>query len=270
MPDTRNHATALVGEIMRAVAFLSRLPVSARYFDNAPDNGIREETRAFPLAGVLIAAAPALLLVFLESLGMTAFMAAAYATLSLVAVTGALHEDGLADVADGFAGGHAKSERLEIMKDSRIGTYGAIAIAGSLLLRVAGLAAITAAHGAFFAGLSMIAIAACSRAAMVWFWASLPNARGSGVAHDAGAPGERAVSTAAVLGLVIFAVLATITTGIVNAAAALLLALVALQGFSRLCKRLIGGHTGDTLGACQQIVEIALLTGLALGVSIPT
>lgn len=270
MADPSEPMTTLVAQTMRAVGFLSRLPVSQRYFETgAPSPAMRDDTAGFALAGVVIAAAPALLLLVLSTIGVPPFMAAVFCILALIAVTGALHEDGLGDVADGFGGGQTKDERLEIMKDSRIGTYGAIAIAGSILLRSAALAVIMQAHGAFAAGLGLIAVAACSRAAMVWFWAGLPNARPGGVANAAGKPSENAIGTAAISGLAIFAILAVASAGFVNAAIAILLALAALQGFSRFCTRMIGGHTGDTLGACQQIVEIALFTGLALGISIP-
>lgn len=270
MTSPSDPLSLLLGQTMRSVGFLSRLPIAPRWHASAPASGMRDDARAFPLAGVVIAAGPALLLLAFDVLGVPAIMATTFAVLALVAVTGALHEDGLGDVADGFGGGADKERRLEIMKDSNIGTYGAIAIAGSLMLRVAGLTAIVAAHGSFAASIAMLAVAACSRTAIVWTWASMPNARGAGVAHEQGAPSDSAVSAAAIFGLGVFAVLATAATGIVNAAAALLLALAAMQAFSRLCRRMIGGVTGDVLGASQQIVEIMLLTGLALGISIPT
>lgn len=269
MTEPSKDFSQLVGQTMRATAFLSRLPVPQRYFGGEAAS-MREDAAAFAFSGALIAAAPAALLLALTLIGVPPLLAAGFCVLSLTAVTGGLHEDGLGDVADGFGGGEAGERRLEIMKDSRVGTYGAIAIAGSLLLRVTALGAIVAAHGGLAAALAVIATGACSRAAIVWFWASLPNARPGGVADGAGTPGESAVSVAAISGLAVFAILATIAIGFVNAAIALLLALAALQGFSRLCRRMIGGQTGDTLGSCQQIVEVMLLTGLALGISIPT
>ncbi|MAS06295.1 MAG: adenosylcobinamide-GDP ribazoletransferase [Ahrensia sp.] len=267
-PMMRNPDSAerLLSQTMRATGFLSRLPVPARYWEDAPAAAIGDDARTFPLAGVVIAAGPALLLLVLSLIGVPTLMTAVFVTLALVAVTGALHEDGLGDVADGFGGGATKERRLEIMKDSRIGAYAAVAIAGSLMLRVAGLGAIIAAHGAFSAAILLIAVAAASRGSMVWFWARLPNARGEGVAHSAGAPGETAANFAAIAGLAIFAVLGIATSGFIKTAAALLFAIAATEGFSRLCRRMIGGITGDTLGACQQIAEIMLLTGLALGI----
>ncbi|WP_246272910.1 adenosylcobinamide-GDP ribazoletransferase [Oricola thermophila] len=231
---------------------------------------MRDDSAAFAFAGTLIGILPALALVLLTTIGVPPFMSATFAVMAMAAITGALHEDGLGDVADGFGGASDRESRLEIMKDSRIGTYGAIAVAGTLLLRSAGLGAIVAAHGSLAAAFALIAVAACSRAAIVWFWASLPSARPGGVADSAGSPRESAVSMAAISGLAIFAVVATAAIGFLNAAIAILLAIAAMQGFSRLCMRMLGGQTGDTLGACQQIVEILLYTGLALGIAIPT
>lgn len=268
MTDRSKDISRLLGQTMRATAFLSRLPVPQRYFTG--ETSMRDDSASFAFSGVLIAIAPAVFLLLLGLIGVPPFLAAAFCVLSLAVVTGALHEDGLGDVADGFGGGKDKEARLEIMKDSRIGTYGAIAVAGSLLLRVAALGAIVTAHGSVAAAITVIAVAACSRAAVVWFWASLPSARPGGIADSAGTPTEGAVSLAAISGLAVFAVLATVAIGFVNAAIALLFALAGLQGFSRLCARMIGGQTGDTLGSCQQIVEVMLLTGLALGISIPT
>jgi len=268
MTDRSKNLTTLFEKTMRASAFLSRLPVPQRYFTG--ETSMRGDAAAFAFSGALIGLAPAAFLLALHLIGVPPLLAAAFGVLSLILVTGALHEDGLGDVADGFGGGDDRESRLDIMKDSRIGTYGAIAVAGSLLLRTAALGAIIAAHGGLAAAFVVIAVTACSRASIVWFWASLPSVRPGGVSDSAGSPTESAVSVAAISGLAIFGTLAMIAIGFVNAAIALLLALAVLQGFSRLCIRMIGGQTGDTLGACQQVVEIMLLTGLALGISIPT
>jgi adenosylcobinamide-GDP ribazoletransferase len=268
--DQRNHVSALWFQTMRSVGFLSRISVPARYFeDNDPDEGMRENAAGFAVSGVLIAAAPALALIVLSAIGMPSFLAAMFCILSLAAITGGLHEDGLGDVADGFGGGSTVETRLEIMQDSRIGTYAAIAIAGSLFLRAGALAAILDNAGPFSAGLSLIAAAACSRAAIVWFWRALPNARPGGVAAGAGVPGDRAFNAAAITGLAIFLLLGLFAAGFANTTLALLIAAAGMAGFSILCRRMIGGHTGDTLGACQQIVEILLLAGLALGAATP-
>ncbi len=257
---------------MRSVAFLSRLPVAARYFDQGDEKAadLRADVAAFPLAGVVIAAGPCLLLIVMATAGGSDLIVAGFTVLALVAVCGALHEDGLADVADGFGGASQRERRLEIMKDSRVGSYGVIALCGSLLLRVAALAAILAQHGAPAAAIALLAVAAASRAAMVWLWAELPDALDKGLAASIGKPADGTVTFASICGLVLFAVGGVVATGFFSTLVALLLAVLAARLFARLCRRMIGGVTGDTLGACQQIVEISLLTGLALGFSVPT
>jgi adenosylcobinamide-GDP ribazoletransferase len=271
MADTRSAASGLWGSTVRSVGFLSRIPMPPGYFsDTTRPSEMRNDTRAFALAGLLIGVFPAAALLVLSAIGMPDLLAAALTILGLVAVTGALHEDGLADVADGFGGGHERERRLEIMRDSHVGSYGVIALAGSIIVRIAALSAILNQIGPLLAGVAIMATAAASRGAVVWLWASLPGARDDGVAASAGAPPEGAVNLAATSGLAIFAVLGTIAAGVFNAAVALLLAAAVLQGFTRLCQRMIGGVTGDTLGACQQLVEIALLAGLALRLTSPT
>ena len=118
---------------------------------------------AAPVAGAVVGLIGALVLALTALLGLPLLLRAGLATAALVAATGALHEDGLADVADGFGGGATRERKLEIMRDSRIGAYGAIALALALILRVGALTA--ALDGGFWrAGLSLILVAALSRA----------------------------------------------------------------------------------------------------------
>ncbi|MGO6905043.1 adenosylcobinamide-GDP ribazoletransferase, partial [Rhizobium ruizarguesonis] len=125
----------------RAVAFLSRIPLPQSLF-RGYDGRLGRLVRAFPLAGIVIGFVPALALFLLLGLRADPLMAALIALSVQVIVTGALHEDGLADTADGIGGGKSREQSLLIMKDSRIGTYGAIALILSFAIRAAALAAI--------------------------------------------------------------------------------------------------------------------------------
>ena len=125
-----------LGQVVDAARFLSRLPLPGGREGGTP---LAVTLRAAPLAGVLIAAGPALLLWGGSSAGLPSLAAATLALVALIAVTGGLHEDGLADVADGFGGGATVSRKLAIMRDSRIGSYGTLAVGAALLLRVATL-----------------------------------------------------------------------------------------------------------------------------------
>ncbi len=253
----------LLAETGRAVAFLSRLPVPDRFFSGDPIP-VSQSARAYALAGVVIALPAALLLFVLLEAGLAPLFAAALALCCLMVVTGGLHEDGLADCADGFGGGASRERALEIMKDSTIGAYGGLALVMSVLLRASGVAAIAAAAQPWATALAVIGVASLSRAAMVWHWHVLPAARADGVAVAAGQPANRTAVFAVASGAVLAAILTAAAAGPEGAALSLLLTACACIGFTRLARARIGGHTGDTIGACQQICEIAALLGLAL------
>ncbi|WP_331374521.1 adenosylcobinamide-GDP ribazoletransferase [Sinorhizobium chiapasense] len=251
-------------DVARAVAFLSRIPVPQRHFSDH-DGRLDRAVRAFPFAGVLIAlpaAALAALLIALHTSSLfTAFLVVAVQAL----VTGALHEDGLGDTADGFGGGRDRESALAIMKDSRVGTYGALALILSVGLRVSALASFLPLFTPIGAGLMLLGVAALTRAAMVWHWSRLPPARPGGVAASAGTPDPQATSVA--LGsAVLFALLLFYTAGVPAVAVLLALAAFALtvKAFGKIASRKLGGHTGDTIGATQQLTEIAILGALAL------
>jgi len=182
-------------------------------------------------------------------------------------VTGALHEDGLGDTADGLGGGRDREAALTIMKDSRIGTYAAVALILSFGLRVSALAAFLPLLSPLGGASALLGTAALSRMAMVWHWSRLLPARRDGVAAAAGIPEPRATSQALGSGAIL-ALLLFYAAGIPPIAAPLAFAAFAVTvlGFGRIVSRKLGGHTGDTIGATQQLTEIAVLGALALAV----
>ncbi|KTQ95309.1 hypothetical protein NS226_12235 [Aureimonas ureilytica] len=246
----------------RASAFLTRFPARASAFEGGP-HPLGRDALAFPFVGLAVALPPALILLGLAALGLQPFACALIALLLLIGLTGALHEDGLADTADGLFG-HATRERaLEIMKDSRIGTYGALALIGALSLRAALLADLTA-HAPALGAWAMLVVAGASRGAMAWLWSSLPSARPGGLSNrmEAPFPHEGRQVALAALGLAVAGGAAI--GGWTGALAPTALALCGLWLFRRFIAQRLGGTTGDTLGAAQQIVECLLLLGLAL------
>ncbi len=253
----------LVLDTGRAVSFLSRLPVSDRFFVDESVPVVRS-ARAYALAGAVIALPAALVLLILVALGLNAFFAGALVLSCHVLVTGALHEDGLADCGDGFGGGSGRDRVLEIMKDSTIGAYGGIALILSLLLRVSGVAVLAAETAPLAAALALVGVASVSRAAMVWHWRSLPAAKSDGVAASIGQPDDDATRFAMISGALLGFVLAVPAIGPGGALFSLVLVAAACLAFTRFTGDRIGGHTGDTIGACQQICEVAALLGLAL------
>ena len=240
-----------------AIAFLTRLPVSSSLRPETASAGyLACSTGMFPLVGAGIGLAGALTFLGAQGLGLHPLACAFIAIGAGVLVTGALHEDGLADVADGLGGGRTRPDRLRIMRDSRIGSFGALAIVFSVGLRAAVVAGLPSPETAAAA---LVAAAAVSRAPMPALLRWLPAARASGLAADAGCPGFSQVAVASILAAVIaFVVLAPVTAVIVLAAAAGAAAVAAWIGYKAL-----GGHTGDLLGAAQQLAEVAVLVTVA-------
>ncbi|ATN34711.1 adenosylcobinamide-GDP ribazoletransferase [Rhizobium sp. ACO-34A] len=247
----------------RSIAFLSRLPVPSRFFEGH-DGALSRTVCAFPLAGVLIALPPALTLAAALALHATPLLAAFLSIAVLLVVTGALHEDGLSDAADGLGGGRDREHALAIMKDSRIGSYGAVTIVVAIGMRAAALAQIASAVTPVAAAACLLGAAAASRALMVWHWSALPPARAGGVAASAGKPEPAARQVALMSGLLISLALLLPASSLFATIIALLAGILLTAGFTAHVRRKLGGHTGDTIGASQQIAEIAILVALAM------
>jgi adenosylcobinamide-GDP ribazoletransferase len=230
-----------------ALSFLTRLPV--RFDRPVPPSALAASAPMFPLIGALIGLAGAAVYTFAARLGLTSFLAA---TLALAA----LHEDGLADTADGFGGGRTREQKLGIMRDSKLGTYGAMALALTLLARLGALSTIAAPTGVAAA---LIASGAASRALLPLAMTLWPPARLDGLGAGAGRPAPWQACAAGVLGLVLLLLLLEP----MQAAAGAIVALAAAGAIGALARQQIGGLTGDVLGAIQQAAEIALLLVLA-------
>ncbi len=236
------------------VTFFTRLPLPA--FDLGGRN-LADAMWAAPVAGWAVALVGGGVFALADWLGLAAGPAAALALAATLAVTGCLHEDGLSDTADGLGGGRTRERALEIMRDSRIGAYGAAAVALSLLLRWSALVAVAQAAGDAAPGAVLAALAAAhgaSRALLPAFMRLLPPARGDGL--SAGAGGVEAATTVAALAL---GGLSLLALGPANALASALLLAAAFLILRALCLKKIGGQTGDTLGALQQVAEMLVL-----------
>ena len=252
-----------IDDTARSVAFLSRVPMPQRHFIGY-DGRLSRAVRAFPLAGVLIVLPAAALAALLSAFHAPPALLA-ISTLALqVLVTGALHEDGLSDSADGIGGGRDRDSALAIMKDSRAGSYGVVALILSFGLRAAAIAALAAVLTPSGLGMALLAVAAASRTAMVWHWSLLPPARRDGVAASVGEPENSATLFALASGIGISALLLLPHGTVASFALASAAAVLAVLLFTRIALRKIGGHTGDTIGATQQLAEMSVLFALAL------
>jgi adenosylcobinamide-GDP ribazoletransferase len=255
---------ALTVDLVQALRFYSRLPLPALPWGPAPHAlpDFQRVARVLPLAGVVLGIMPALAMGAALVLGLGPWLAATLAVTVSILTTGALHEDGLADTADSF-GGATRERRLEIMRDSRIGSFGSAALFLALALRIGALAAL-AARAEWPAVLAAIRIAAAlSRPAGLTLLAFLPPARRDGASYSVGQPTRETFWLAAGLAGLITIILG-ILGGLPASGLGLMLALSGLTGlaFMRLAERHIGGQTGDIVGAVQQVAEIASLIGL--------
>ena len=240
------------GDLAAALGLLTRLPV--RVGAGARGRGARAAW-AYPAAGAVVGALAGLAGWAALAVGLPGAVAAGVVLTVQVVVTGALHEDGLADVADGFWGGWTPERRLAIMRDSRIGAFGALALILGVGLRWASLAALP--PGAL--ALAPIAVGALSRAGMTAVMAALPPARPGGLSASVGRPGALAAGLSAALGLLT----AGLAAGPSAAFVAALAVAAAAAGTAALARAKLGGQTGDVLGAAQQAGEVAALVALA-------
>jgi adenosylcobinamide-GDP ribazoletransferase len=237
------------GDLRLALGLLTRLPLPGE-----PDLSRGAQAAwAWPLAGLAPAALAALAIWVTSGLG--AGLAAALGLAVAVMVTGAMHEDGLADTADGLWGGWTAERRLEIMKDSRIGTYGVIALMLSLLVRWSLIAGLVG-SGALLPVL--LAAAMLSRAPMVLLMGVMDPARPGGLSRAVGQPPMQAAGIAAGVALA----LSLFLVGL-SALGAALAAFAVAAALGWVAQAKIGGQTGDILGASQQLAEIAALAVLA-------
>ena len=254
---------ALTYDLAGCLRFYSRLPVPPLPGEDDPHAvpDFRTLPRMLPLAGLVLGLPGALVMLAAWGLGLGPFLAATLALAAGVLVTGALHEDGLADVADGFGGGSTPARRLEIMRDSRIGAYGGVALMLSLALRIGALATLLD-RGGHLAVLALVLAAALSRTAALAPLALLPPTRLDGAGAAVGRPSRRTLSTAGALALGLTLLGLTLGLPLLGGTLMLVLSALAALGVTALARRSIGGQTGDVVGAAQQGAEIAALLGL--------
>lgn len=242
-------------ELKATIVFCTRLPLLRA--TPIAHSAIAKAAWAFPVAGVIVGAIGAVIFALAHRAGLPAWPAAALTVAATMLATGCLHEDGLADTADGFGGGKTRGDKLAIMRDSRIGVYGVCALAIALVLRVGALASLPGGHAVVWA---LIASHAGARAAMPALMFLLPPARSDGLSHDAGRPPGDSIAAAVVLGLLILMIALHPGRGLL----ALIVLAVIVAAMTWLSNRQIEGQTGDVLGALEQVGEIAILL-VALG-----
>jgi adenosylcobinamide-GDP ribazoletransferase len=238
--------------LLTAVQYFTRIRVPA-WVGHAQEQ-LAGAIRYFPVVGLVVGASGAATL-WLAAQGVPAPLPAILATVVTVLMTGAIHEDGLADTCDGLGGGATRERALEIMKDPRIGAFGAIALILSLLLKISALSLMTP----WTAMTALFAAHAFSRFCAVLF--SFAGRYVGSAERSRAAPVVTQVKRGDVLIAAVFGLPALVLCGR-DAIIAVIVALVLLGLLFRWCVQRIGGYTGDTLGAAQQITEIGFYVGL--------
>lgn len=243
----------LLVDVRIAIAFLTRLPMP--HPNGAHPATFVRALRTFPLVGAAIGLLVGLVYLGLLAIGLPNFAGAALALGAGALLTGALHEDGLADMADGFGGGRDRAAKLEIMRDSRLGTYGAMILMVSFAAKFSALATLPTA----LVVPGLMTCHALARGILPAIIIALPTARQQGLGASSGTPTQATAVIAAASAFVI-AILALPWT---YAVAAALVAAASGCAIGMLALRQIGGQTGDVLGAAEQVAETSILLLLA-------
>jgi adenosylcobinamide-GDP ribazoletransferase len=256
-PQGPDFGSRLRDDFVMGLRFYSRIPVPVLPHE-APE--LNRIALALPFTSLAIGIVPALLLVVLRLLGVPSLFAAGLAVLALILVTGAMAEDALADAADGLGGGSTATRRLEIMRDHAHGTYGICAIVLFLVLRVGAIASLAPLPAA---GL-WLASQLLSRSGALWLTVALPPARADGASAAVGGVTRGAFGVGAVFTIILGILLAFPWAGVLALIVALAGCAAVALGWTLLCQRLVGGQTGDLIGALQGLLEITALTAFLI------
>ncbi|MEJ7686325.1 MAG: adenosylcobinamide-GDP ribazoletransferase [Variovorax sp.] len=259
-----------VRHFLLALQFFTRVPVTGRlaaWVGFSPAM-LRASAAHFPGVGWLVGAIAAGVFLLAQAMlpGVAgAAVAALLSTLATVLLTGAFHEDGLADTADGLGGSADRARALEIMKDSRIGAFGAIALMLALGLKVALLAAL-AGQGAMLAATALAGAHVLSRLAPLFLIRWLPYVGGEGAASKSNPLADAIAGRALLVGLLYSlpaAALLLLEHPPLQAGTSLVACMLGAFYMARLLRRRLAGFTGDGLGATQQVCEVAIYLALA-------
>lgn len=242
-----------LGSLRVAFGFLTRIPVGDPSAGGTREVKVASAVPWFPIVGALIGGAQAGVWWLLVQ-GTTPLVAAAVSTAVAALITGAFHHDGLADIADAFGGGWTVEQRMEILKDSRLGTYGTSAVVLAFGLEIAALSSFEPTQGAF----AVVAMHSLGRGlAVLAMLRSSVAGDGLGAAYMSDIPRVPAMLAVIVSGIVAAACLGSSALAIVPAMFSALI-VVALS------HRKIGGITGDVLGAITVVSGVVLLVAATL------
>jgi len=242
-----------VQDFLIALVFLTRLPL--RLDIDFSMKAVASASRCFPLVGLIVGGLSGGIFYGLLMIGMPPLLCAFVSLGTQILLTGALHEDALGDVADGFGGGATKAKKLEIMHDSRVGTYAVVTLIMVLGIKASTLAALAASSFMFNA---IICAAVASRGMMTLGMYLMPAARTDGLGASAGKPSL----TTALWALGFTVIIPVFLLGPFFGSIGILAAMVGASLMGLIANRQIGGQTGDVLGSLQQVAEVFFLIAL--------
>ena len=234
---------------------LTRLPV-ARFVVLGKPPDLARCVWAFPVVGLVVNGVGGFVYWMGYRVGMSPLLAAAWALAATMVITGAFHEDGLADTADGFGGGTTRARKLEIMRDSCIGSYGTLALLLSITIRVAAIATLGHPRAVLMA---MTLAGMLGRNGILLLLLSLPAARNDGMTASIG----KLRASNVMLGFALAIVASFLLLPTLLAIAAVVLAFGSSFALAKLAAKQIGGYTGDVLGASEVAAECVVLTVIA-------
>jgi adenosylcobinamide-GDP ribazoletransferase len=259
-PEARRGRFGLADDLVMALRFFSRLPTGDSPHEK-PD--MARIAMALPFASVLMGLLPAALLIGGVLVGLPPYFAAALAVAAMVVVGGGMMEDALADAADGLFGGSTPERRLDILKDSRHGTFGVAALCLFLLLRVTALGSVAALNPLAAAALWLAANIA-GRSGSLWLASVLPPARSDGASATAGALPRSRFFVGGVFAALLIFLIGVPATSLVGVITALFAVALVVLGWTAICRKLVGGQTGDLIGAGGALGEVAALAALLI------
>ena len=255
--------------LLVATQFLTRIPVPS--FTHYEPQWLHQSSRHFPAVGLLVGVLCALIF-WLASMIFTPLIAAVLSTVFGIKLTGAFHEDGLADTCDGLGGGLTRERTLTIMKDSRLGTYGTLGLTSALLIKITLLASMpmTTALVALIIGHSASRLLSISLITVLPYGGEIEHAKAKPMAQQLTPVQAMIASIWLLLGVLVVTLVFPNTMqkiGVWHWLLALILAVIATDYMRRLLQRRLAGYTGDGLGATQQLSEVAIYAGLAATIS---
>lgn len=252
-PPQGGNRLGLKDDLVMALRFFSRLPTGSSAHQE-PDLG--RIAMALPFAALIMGLIPLAISAGGTLIGLPPLFAAVLAVAAMVLVGGGMMEDALADAADGLFGGSTKERRLEILKDSRHGTYGVAALCLFLVLRVAALGSLSHPIGA---GAIWLAANILGRSGGLWIAVALSPARADGAAATVGALPPWCFWVGTLLAFLLGLVIAAPASSLLGVILALFAVGLVAVGWTALCRKLVGGQTGDLIGAAGALGEIAAL-----------